>query len=356
MAEQGQFRRVITNLTHGGHAILDTADNAETTAKTEESLSMRSTVVQESTGVAAHVGTTAFDYLFPDLAEEFPDRHLPDDDVSKVVAALLALGSAMVETADEVAAPQFNSPIPPVYTYWGQFTDHDLTAATDRDLVISITDPNLRPVRPQDVVEKLENLRIPALNLDSVYGDGPFAAPVAGKDAVPYDGVKFRLGLLSPVPVTVGALIPRSPTPNGTCRARPTAPRSSATPATTRTSWWPNCTWRSCGSTTRRSTGCATTSPSSSRTPRSSAGPGTSPGGPTSGCACTTICAPWPAPMSSTSWTPRRGTCSTWTGAAPTCRSSSRWRPSASVTAWCAAATTGTATSAARATGPPPPA
>ncbi|WP_406129856.1 peroxidase family protein [Streptomyces sp. NBC_00989] len=208
MAEQGQFRRVITNLTHGGHAILDTADNAETTAKTEESLSMRSTVVQESTGVAAHVGTTAFDYLFPDLAEEFPDRHLPDDDVSKVVAALLALGSAMVETADEVAAPQFNSPIPPVYTYWGQFTDHDLTAATDRDLVISITDPNLRPVRPQDVVEKLENLRIPALNLDSVYGDGPFAAPVAGKDAVPYDGVKFRLGLLSPVPVTVGALIP----------------------------------------------------------------------------------------------------------------------------------------------------
>lgn len=283
MAEQGQIRRVITNLTHGGHAILDSADEAEKTAQTQESLSTRSTVVQESTDDAAHVGTTSFDYLFPGLAKKFPDNHLPNDDVPKVVKALLDLGAAIVETPDEVRDPVLNSPIPPIYTYWGQFVDHDLTAATDRDLVINITDENPPPVPPNEVVEKLANLRIPALNLDSVYGDGPFAAPVAGRDAVPYDGIKFRLGLLSPVPVTVGALIPRSTTPNGICRAKPTAPRSSATHATTRTSWWPNSTWRSCGSTTRRSTGCATTSPSSRRTSRSSDGPGTSPGGPTSG-------------------------------------------------------------------------
>ena len=208
MAEQGQFRRVITNLTHGGHAILDSADEAEKTAQTQESLSTRSTVVQESTDEAAHVGTTSFDYLFPDLAKKFPDSHLPTDDVPKVVQALLALGSAIVETPEEVRAPELNSPIPPVYTYWGQFVDHDLTAATDRDLVINITDENLPPVPPDDVVEKLQNLRIPTLNLDSVYGDGPFAPPVAGTDAVPYDGIKLRLGLLSPVPATVGALIP----------------------------------------------------------------------------------------------------------------------------------------------------
>ncbi|WP_019069379.1 peroxidase family protein [Streptomyces hokutonensis] len=208
MAEQGQFRRVITNLTHGGHAILDSADEAEKTAQTQESLSTRSTVVQESTDDAAHVGTTSFDYLFPDLAKKFPDNHLPTDDVPKVVQALLALGSAIVETPEEVRDPELNSPIPPVYTYWGQFVDHDLTAATDRDLVINITDENLPPVPPDEVVEKLQNLRIPTLNLDSVYGDGPFAPPVAGTDAVPYDGIKLRLGLLSPVPATVGALIP----------------------------------------------------------------------------------------------------------------------------------------------------
>jgi len=208
MTEQGQFRRVITNLTHGGHAILDSAEEAEKTAQSQESLSMRSTVVQESTDDAAHVGTTSFDYLFLDLAKKFPDNHLPIDDVPKVVKALLALGSAIVETPDEVRAPVLNSPIPPIYTYWGQFVDHDLTAATDRDLVISITDENPPPVPPDEVVRKLENLRIPSLNLDSVYGDGPFAPPVPGKDAVPYDGIKFRLGLLSPVPANVGALIP----------------------------------------------------------------------------------------------------------------------------------------------------
>ncbi|MCX5241129.1 heme peroxidase family protein [Streptomyces prunicolor] len=208
MAEQGQFRRVITNLTHGGHAILDSADEAEKTVETDDDLTLRSTVVQETPTVAAHVGTTAFDYLFPDLAEEFPDRHLPNDDVTGVVDALLALGTAMVETPAEVADPELNSPIPPIYTYWGQFLDHDLTAATDNDLVINIRDENLPPEKPEDVVTKLRNLRLPALNLDSVYGDGPFAAPVAGQDAVPYDGIKFRLGLLSPVPAAVGALIP----------------------------------------------------------------------------------------------------------------------------------------------------
>ncbi|MFE2420617.1 heme peroxidase family protein [Streptomyces hokutonensis] len=208
MAEQGQFPRVITNLTHGGHAILDSADEAEKTAQTQESLSTRSSVVQETTDAAAHVGTTAFDYVFPDLAKKFPDNHLPNDDVAKVVKALLALGSAIVETPAEVRDPDLNSPIPPIYTYWGQFVDHDLTAATDRDLVINITDDPLPPVPPDEVIEKLANLRIPALNLDSVYGDGPFAPPVPGKDAVPYDGIKLRLGLLSPVPVTVGALIP----------------------------------------------------------------------------------------------------------------------------------------------------
>ncbi|MEU9290891.1 heme peroxidase family protein [Streptomyces sp. NPDC048275] len=208
MAEQGQFRRVITNLTHGGHAILDSADEAEKTAQTQESLSTRSTVVQESTDVAAHVGVTSFDYLFPELAKKFPEHHLPQDDIARVVKALLELGSAIVETPDEVRDPELNSPIPAIYTYWGQFVDHDLTAATDRDLVINITDENLPPVPPKEVIKKLQNLRLPALNLDSVYGDGPFAAPAVGKVAVPYDGIKFRLGLLSPVPASVGALIP----------------------------------------------------------------------------------------------------------------------------------------------------
>ncbi|MGP4048686.1 peroxidase family protein [Streptomyces sp. 2A115] len=201
MAEQGQFPRVITNLAHGGHAILDSAGQGE-------EMSPLSAVVQEPATTAAHTGTTSFDYLFSRLADEFPAHHLPEDDHEKVVIALLELGKAMVEAQDEVRDPQLNSPIPPIYTYWGQFVDHDLTAATDNDTKINITDETLPPIEPGEVIEKLENLRIPALNLDSVYGDGPFAAPAADKDAVPYDGIKFRLGLLSPLPDGGGVLIP----------------------------------------------------------------------------------------------------------------------------------------------------
>jgi hypothetical protein len=43
-----------------------------------------------------------------------------------------------------------NSTIPPVYTYWGQFIDHDLTANTDRDAEVSnITKQDLAPLPPR---------------------------------------------------------------------------------------------------------------------------------------------------------------------------------------------------------------
>ena len=71
-----------------------------------------------------------------------------------------------------------------MYTYWGQFIDHDLTANTDRDSSISdITRPDLKPVPPDDVTLKLRNLRRPTLDLDSVYGDGPAIIDEDSKDA-----------------------------------------------------------------------------------------------------------------------------------------------------------------------------
>ena len=57
---------------------------------------------------------------------------------------------------------EVNSTIPAVYTYWGQFVDHDLTANTDRDSTTSdITRPDLKPVPPDEVTAKLKNLRRP---------------------------------------------------------------------------------------------------------------------------------------------------------------------------------------------------
>ncbi len=115
-------------------------------------------LVAENTGIttAAAAGlvdatehTTPFDYLFDGLAEIWPAAHLSNDDPAATVAALKALGSAMVEDqlpADPLTQPE-NSIIPPVYTYWGQFIDHDMTANTDRENP-GISDINAYAVHP----------------------------------------------------------------------------------------------------------------------------------------------------------------------------------------------------------------
>ena len=231
----------------------------------------------------ALVGVTDFDYLFPELVAD-PAKLLPADTpavAANTVAALNDLGNAMIEQG----APQKNAPIPPIHTYWGQFVDHDLTAATDNDSVIGINVTPLTPMPPAGVVALLKNKRNPALNLDSVYGDGPFATAEAGRDRGPVPGGRSgqaELGELSVIDASAGSDPTGRRPGRATSRGR-TASRRSATAATTRTSSSPSCTSRSCASTTTLSTGCATTSPSAPGSATSSPGPASSPAGPTSG-------------------------------------------------------------------------
>ncbi|AGL20057.1 heme peroxidase family protein [Actinoplanes sp. N902-109] len=216
MKRSGEISRIITGLKHGGHAIADASPEAEELS--QAGWTPLSEVVQDPAAKDAdpkehHVGLTDFDYLFKDLIGQ-PDKHLPagsEDEVDNTVTALNALGNAMID--QEPPADNRNSPIPPVYTYWGQFVDHDLTAATDNDSAISIRDTPLPPLDPGQVTDMLKNARNPALNLDSVYGDGPFAAPLPPDDtttiAVPYqdeDRAKLKLGTVTVVPV--GVLVP----------------------------------------------------------------------------------------------------------------------------------------------------
>jgi len=127
--------------------------------------------------------TTPFGYLFADV-RHCPDAHLQAD----AAEALAALGTAMA-----APGPTPNSVIPAVYTYWGQFIDHDLTANTDTDRPgIALTTPV--PQDPDEVIGGLRNLRRPRLDLDSVYGDGPH-----GADAGFYDGPRMRVGRVAPV-------------------------------------------------------------------------------------------------------------------------------------------------------------
>lgn len=139
---------------------------------------------------------SAFDYLFPDLVGD-AGSHLPSADPPQVVALLRRLGGAMAEPAASPAPP---STIPAVYTYWGQFIDHDLTLEDSADARMqqpAVAEPTLQPVDPETVRAKLGNARQPYLNLDSVYGDGPSGR----KSSAFYSGAFLKLGTLaSPAP------------------------------------------------------------------------------------------------------------------------------------------------------------
>ncbi|KAK6392252.1 hypothetical protein LTR65_003708 [Meristemomyces frigidus] len=110
----------------------------------------------------------------------------------------MALGSAMTSTFDAPKDGQDaeESGIPALYTYFGQFIDHDITF-----------DPTSTLLRHGDP-EALTDFRTPALDLDNMYGRGPDDQPYM------YDnnGTKFLLG-------------------NNLANLAPDLPRNNATPA-----------------------------------------------------------------------------------------------------------------------------
>jgi heme peroxidase len=94
--------------------------------------------------------------------------------------ALMVLGEAMTAKFD---APKDGfdaeeSGIPALYTYFGQFVDHDITF-----------DPMTTLIQHSDP-DALTDFRTPALDLDNVYGRGPGDQPYMYAS----DGTKFLLG------------------------------------------------------------------------------------------------------------------------------------------------------------------
>jgi hypothetical protein len=132
--------------------------------------------------------TTRFGYFFPDAAHSpyclLHASHETED-------ALRALGDLMADPGTPQNPGAFDSSIPAVFTYLGQFIDHDLTARTDRNgLFAPIGETHdLEPVAPDTVIANLFNGRRPQFDLDSVYGDGPGLAPGSMSKAQPlYEG------------------------------------------------------------------------------------------------------------------------------------------------------------------------
>jgi Animal haem peroxidase len=210
--------RVVRNVHHGGEVVPDRspatgpADDAQDSARSPEAVEMSDAFVGEAADAEAPP-TTPFDYLFDKLAADFPSGHLSND-ASVMVPKLKALGRAMIENEPPEGSElqsDGNSTIPPVYTYWGQFIDHDITLNTDNNKNVSdITQTDLAQLSPTFVTTHLRNGRQPALNLDSLYGDGPTfpgGPPTAAANMYEAD-LRLKLSTVSPVPLSFSDKIP----------------------------------------------------------------------------------------------------------------------------------------------------
>lgn len=150
--------------------------------------------------------TGRFGYLFAD-ADPLPE----DPDIG---AKLDALAATMVEAQGDPG--ENNSAIPPVFTYFGQFIDHDITANTDRSAGMSRLDGPLNPIGRADVEKGIGNLRDGSLGLDSLYGDtlgqGSFATRLAQLMRFPGNGAKMRLARCAPIgdPIPIPSMLDQS--------------------------------------------------------------------------------------------------------------------------------------------------
>ena len=138
-----------------------------------------------------------FGYMFPQLAED-PDAKLPHEDPSAMTQYLKALGQAMIDSVEVSNDGDATSNMPLVFTYLGQFIDHDIIAQTNRmSMVSDIRTPAVMPQAPHYITHNLKNLRRAFLELDSVYGDGrsfKARAPTQAELQGFFEGAKMRLG------------------------------------------------------------------------------------------------------------------------------------------------------------------
>ena len=123
--------------------------------------------------------STSFNYMFPDAARSKPCL-LPETVIT--LQGLRELGKLMADNGSPGSPmSSLDSGNPAVFTYLGQFIDHDITARTDRDDTVSILGRGepIGRLDPDVVVTKLRNGRRPQLDLDSVFGEGPGLAGAA---------------------------------------------------------------------------------------------------------------------------------------------------------------------------------
>src|SRR6476646_7710200 len=130
-------------------------------------------------GLLAASQSPRFEGKFGRMFRSLHPAKFGKDDLESL-ANLAALGDAMSADFDKPfdGKDPEESGIPALYTYLGQFIDHDITF-----------DP-ASSLQKQNDPEALVDFRTPRLDLDCVYGRGPADQPYMFEP----DGLHFRLG------------------------------------------------------------------------------------------------------------------------------------------------------------------
>ena len=142
-----------------------------------------------------------FNYLFPTGAS------VPFD--SSNLDEFTAFHQALIEKSDTVDAN--NSPLPPVFTYFGQFIDHDITGQMAVDdasaKVVDIFGENFDEQPRDDVIGAIKNVRTGRFDLDSLYGP-PLPTGIAALDKLiglmRFPGDRAKMWLARPAKTPLG--------------------------------------------------------------------------------------------------------------------------------------------------------
>src|SRR5215208_1399122 len=128
-----------------------------------EALAARAAEVDLGFAVAAPAVLQNFDFLFPELQDDEANL-LPRS--ATTVKRLKELGRAMVDPGPVTG----DGKVPAIYTYFGQFVDHDITFETSSFTTAKLLAPGLAPLPEAQIRDDLKNLRTASLELDSLYG------------------------------------------------------------------------------------------------------------------------------------------------------------------------------------------
>jgi hypothetical protein len=102
-------------------------------------LAARAAEVALGFAVAAPAALQDFDFLFPELQDDDADL-LPRS--ATTVTRLKELGRTMVDPG----VPTGDGQVPAIYTYFGQFVDHDITLESTSFTTAKLLAPNLAPL------------------------------------------------------------------------------------------------------------------------------------------------------------------------------------------------------------------